>query len=120
MLVIFALIERGDVHLVSSEVITFELARNPFSERRLFIESVLERALVSPPITPGIIERGKAFEGAGAKAIDALHVACAEALGVDYFITCDDRLLKKKLGPTKLASPIRFVLKLLENSNEDH
>ena len=29
----------------------------------------------------------------GQRAFDALHLACAEAAGVDLFVTCDDRLL---------------------------
>jgi predicted nucleic acid-binding protein len=27
--------------------------------------------------------------------VGALHLACAEAAGADYFCTCDDRFLKK-------------------------
>ncbi len=29
----------------------------------------------------------------GFRGFDALHLACAEAAGVDIFVTCDDRLL---------------------------
>lgn len=31
----------------------------------------------------------------GLKALDALHVACAEAASAAYFITCDDRLIRR-------------------------
>jgi predicted nucleic acid-binding protein len=28
------------------------------------------------------------------KALDALHLACAEAAGATHFLTCDDRLIR--------------------------
>ena len=37
----------------------------------------------------------------GLRGFDALHLACAQAVGVDLFATCDDRLLaaSRRLGP---------------------
>jgi predicted nucleic acid-binding protein len=46
-------------------------------------------------------------------AIDALHVACAEAAGAEYFLTCDDRLLKKqKYIKISSMNPLDFVQKV--------
>jgi predicted nucleic acid-binding protein len=45
-------------------------------------------------------------------AADAAHVAFAEA-GADFFITCDDKLLKKcrRIDTTvKIASPVNFII----------
>ena len=39
-----------------------------------------------------IEDRAAEFEIAGFKAFDALHVACAEAGGVDVLLTTDDRM----------------------------
>ena len=59
-----------------------------------------------------IKHRAEALEQEGLRALDALHIACAEAAGCDYFVTCDDRL-KKRYGRKKRAlrvcTPIEFV-----------
>ncbi len=44
---------------------------------------------------PAIFDRVRGFEEAGLSANDALHLAVAEQAGVDYFVTCDDKLLRK-------------------------
>jgi hypothetical protein len=41
-------------------------------------------------------------------------VACAEATGADYFLTCDDRLLKKqKYFSVSSLNPLDFVQKVM-------
>ncbi len=42
----------------------------------------------------------------GVMAMDALHVACAEHIGAEYFVTCDDTLFKKlnRLESTKMQA----------------
>ena len=42
---------------------------------------------------------------------DALHVACALSVPVDYFITTDRKLLNKLLGNPEIhaVSPITFI-----------
>jgi predicted nucleic acid-binding protein len=43
-----------------------------------------------------------------------LHVATAEAAGCDYFLTCDNRLLKKhRLLTVKSMNPVDFVQKVM-------
>jgi predicted nucleic acid-binding protein len=48
--------------------------------------------------------------------LDALHLASAEAAQVDYFCTCDDRLLKKAKTvhdlKTVVVSPIELAEEL--------
>lgn len=41
-----------------------------------------------------IFARAEKLEIEGFGAADALHLAAAEYAGVDYFVTCDDKLLK--------------------------
>ena len=47
-------------------------------------------------------------------ATDALHLASAEKSGVDYFVTCDDRIIKKYSGKIKVINPVGFVQELLK------
>ena len=54
----------------------------------------------------------------GFKALDALHLALAEAGRVDYFCTSDDKLLKraKRLGGilVKVVSPVELAEEVAE------
>jgi predicted nucleic acid-binding protein len=47
------------------------------------------------------------------KPLDALHVACAETATANYFVTCDDRLIRRYqlLANSKMAicNPPEFV-----------
>lgn len=44
---------------------------------------------------PALIRRAQALERLGLAGRDALHLAAAEHAAVDYFVTCDDKLLKR-------------------------
>lgn len=56
----------------------------------------LEQATAYQRVNASIREHAETLEEYGLRAIDALHVACALAAGANYFLTCDDRLLKKR------------------------
>lgn len=43
------------------------------------------------------------------KDVDSLHLACAEALKVDCFITCDDKLIKRYRGVLTIKNPMEFA-----------
>jgi len=47
------------------------------------------------PLTSRIHTRAAELSDAGVAAMDAFHVACAEAAHAHYFVTCDDDLVKK-------------------------
>lgn len=54
------------------------------------------------------------LEQPGMKAADALHVACAEIAGCAYFLTCDDRLIRKYPEPDlQVVNPVDFVLRVV-------
>ncbi len=55
-----------------------------------------------------ILQRARALESVGLKGRDALHLAAAEHAQVDYFVTCDDKLLRRarRIGSSvRVASP---------------
>ena len=43
----------------------------------------------------GIWDRSMELEKYGLMGMDAMHIACAEKAKVDFFVTCDDDLIKK-------------------------
>lgn len=68
-----------------------------------------------------IKQRGQELEHNGLKAVDALHVACAEAASSNYFITCDKRLINRCSNlAIKVMNPVDFVLEISnDDSNEE-
>ena len=60
-----------------------------------------------------IRQRALELEKTGVKAIDALHVACAEVSESDYFLTCDKRLINRcKTLSLKVMNPADFILEI--------
>jgi predicted nucleic acid-binding protein len=54
--------------------------------------------------------RALELEKNGLEGIDALHLACAEAAGSQYFLTCDDRVIRRYKGNVQALNPVDFVL----------
>ena len=42
-----------------------------------------------------ILDKALEFEKCGLMGMDAIHIACAEKAKADFFVTCDDNLIKK-------------------------
>lgn len=107
---ILQLVESGEATLVNSSVLEFENSRNPFPLRREWMERCLGLATEDQRVDESIRQRAEELEKIGVSAIDALHVAVSEAAHVDFFIACDDRLLKKgKQFKVKCFNPVDFV-----------
>jgi hypothetical protein len=103
--------------LVSSEILRFENSRNPFEERRIFVSSVLAHAKVVQTINPTLLNRAQQLESIYViSGLDALHLACAEKLKCKYFITCDDRILRRYKGILKAINPIQFTIEVMKES----
>lgn len=117
MITVLAMIENKSFALVSSEVLLFENSRNPFEEWRVFVSSVLAHAKIVQTINPTLLNRAQQIESAnGISGLDALHLACAEKLKCEYFITCDDRIVRKYKGVVKAVNPIQFTIDVLKDS----
>ena len=107
-------IETGGAELVNSAVLEFENSRNPLALRRDWMGRCLQQASVYQSIDLNIRERAEFLEIKHLGAIDAMHLATAEAAVCDYFLTCDDRLLKKhKPFTVKAMNPVDFVQKVI-------
>lgn len=111
---IIGLCETGQLDLISSETLLFEVDRNPHPIRRDFGMEVLSRANVFVRLDEQIEKRAKAFNELGIKPLDALHLASAEAVGADYFCTCDDKFLKKAQAVSDLKTTVVSPIELIE------
>ncbi|OAD21574.1 hypothetical protein THIOM_002654 [Candidatus Thiomargarita nelsonii] len=107
------LVEMGEIELISSETLLFELQKTPNIQRKRYVLNVLNKGKFFIPLNDEIKKRAKALNTIGIKPVDALHLACAEAAGADYFCTCDDRFLKKakelKDNQTTAVSPLELI-----------
>lgn len=58
-----------------------------------------------------VLEKARSLIQLGIDVKDALHVACALSVSVDYFIITDRKLLNKLLGTPEIhaVTPITFI-----------
>lgn len=81
--------------LVRSPAHDFENERNPREDRRLATHLWLDAARVRVGASRKATERGRELASIGFTPLDALHLAFAEASQARWFVTTDDRLLKR-------------------------
>ena len=55
----------------------------------------------------------------GIKGLDALHLACAERLKADYFVTCDDRIIRKYTGTIVVVNPVELTMQVLQQETDN-
>ena len=93
---IFTLIERGSFSAKWSFVLEYENSRNPFAERRAFVQQLALACDSSVEPDESIRELARSLaEDFSIRGRDALHLACAERSSCDYLVTCDDRLIQQ-------------------------
>ena len=113
VLTILALAESGDLELLSSEVLEFEIAQIPDVPRQARARDILKLAGQVLKLTDEIEAQADAWVKTGIRPIDALHLATASSTKADYFCTCDGRLLKKgkklKTLETRIVSPLELI-----------
>jgi predicted nucleic acid-binding protein len=114
ILIIFMLIDSGAIKFVSSDVLLFENSNNPYEERQAFVNLCLQKAKHIQSINEAILSRAKEIEKSQIGGLDALHLACAEKLKAEYFLTCDDKILKRYKGSIKVQNPADFVMNILK------
>ncbi len=86
---------------------------NPHVLRRDVTERVLSLATEFVPMELAVEERATRYQDLGLKPMDAAHLACAVEAGVDFFCTCDDRLLRRSksldTGLTRPVTPLELI-----------
>ncbi len=80
ILTLLALCDAGQLSLVSSDALLFEVQRNPHPQRRAVIAEVLIRASIFVQFSDQIEQRAKELEQRGIKALDALHLELIQEL----------------------------------------
>ena len=103
----------GEVQLVNSSVLQFEIHHIADQTRRNGILHFLSYSSSFQPLTSAIEHRGIELNRLGFKRLDALHLAAAEALKVDVLLTTDDQLLRRAVQHStnltvSVLNPVQF------------
>ena len=92
---VMALVNGKQLQSINSFALEYENRKNPRPTSQSFIENLLAEALQFVNHNDSIAQRALELEQKGIMGMDALHVACAEEAEADYFVSCDDVLVKK-------------------------
>ena len=104
-------IRSGKLDLAWSYIMDYENNKNPFQERKEQIGKWKDYAKINIEENENILEIAKLMRAQGLKNMDSLHLACAISAKADYFITTDDKILKKSnaIQGISITDPIEFI-----------
>jgi predicted nucleic acid-binding protein len=108
----------GTDTLLWSWALSFENDRHPKADRRDEIAIWETRSEQLIPVSATLKERALQFESIGIGALDAVHLASAEAGGADILLTCDDALIKRasRLGlGLRVLNPVAYCNEVTNN-----
>jgi predicted nucleic acid-binding protein len=118
--IIFELIEKGKYNIYWSFMLEDENNKNPYINRKSYIKllSNICKDVIVPDNQIKILAQN-IIDNSNAKIKDALHIACATFGSCEYFITCDDKLIKtiisnkknlhKLIRNVKILNPVDFL-----------
>jgi len=108
-------IRSGSHQLVWSYILDYENSRNPFRERREQITRWRTYSTADIEEDVKIVDIATRVNQHGIKKMDSLHIACAITAEVDYFLTTDDKILKRSIHiqDIRITDPIGFIKEVL-------
>ena len=111
----------NDWILVGSEAIDYEIFKIPDDERKKGVKVLATISKDKVTVDESILRRASEFENIGLKAIDALHLACAEK-SVEVMLTTDDEIVKKvkannNIVKVRVENPVRWLMEVTENES---
>ena len=108
--------EAGEIDLIKSPIHFLENNQSQLAVRRQWVEHCIHLARNEATLDDTVKFRANDLQRGGLKPLDALHVACAETAGASYFLTCDDRLIRRYAGKIAVLNPLDFVLHLSQQT----
>lgn len=97
VLALLVAIEQGEHRLVWSSALTFENEADPDDDVRSAVARWASVSETNLRLTPAVRARVLELWQRGLSALDAAHLAFAEAASCDALVTCDDRFVRKAL-----------------------
>ncbi len=108
--------------MLSSEAVNLEISRIPDVERKQRVQLLHSLVASIAKVTAQVERRALELEALGFQALDALHIACAEAGEADVLLTTDDRLLQtarkhSNLLKVRVANPVAWFMEVIEHED---
>lgn len=107
-----SLIKAGELDLIGSYILDYELSRNPYEMRKQSIQRFIQdnmKGYVGAERADTLKQTAEEIMRTGVKEKDAYHVAAAIYAQCRFFVTTDIRLLKYRTDRIRLVSPIEFI-----------
>lgn len=113
VLTVLGLVESGQLELLSSDALEFEINRMPDADRQSRTRETLKLASRTIRLVDDVQAHAQELIRLGIKPMDSLHLAFASWTRADFFCTCDDKLLNKakklKSLNTTVVTPLQLV-----------
>lgn len=120
---VFVILDRclHDWALVGSEAIDYEISKIPDDERKTGVKVLAAISRDRVNVDESIFKRASELEAIGLKALDALHLACAEK-SAEVMLTTDEEVVKKvmvndSLLKVRVENPVRWLMEITENES---
>lgn len=114
---IISLCEQGNLKLISSQVLEFEISNTSDELRKSNLLAINGLASMNIEVTEELRQRAKTFESLKIQAFDAMHLACAEE-NANVILTVDDKFRKNanKIQDLKIRidNPLRWLEEFLQ------
>ncbi len=113
-----------DWDLVWSFAITYEIAKILDYQKKHYVTSFAAKTKTTVSVDENIKERAAVFMGWGIKALDALHIACAERAGAAVLLTTDDTLVNimshhSDTVSIQIVNPVQWYEEVTGNESKD-
>jgi predicted nucleic acid-binding protein len=117
VLLILERCQAGEWRLLGSEAVDYEISRIPDVDRQRKVFHLASVARVKQVVSEAVQTRAEELERLGFKALDALHLACAEAGSTEVFLTTDDQFLAKakqygNILHVRVANPVLWLMEV--------
>ena len=112
---VFLILQRitdGVDRLAWSATLDFENSQHPLVDRRTEIARWAQRAVANVAFSDQAFKRAHELTEAGFGALDAAHIAAAEAGACDRLLTCDEQLVRKagRMGlALRVQNPVDYL-----------
>jgi len=113
-----------DWELAWSSALTYEIAKIPDPQKKHYVASFAAKTTINIFVDENIKEQASVFMEWGIKALDALHLACAEVSGATVLLTTDDTLIKIMCHYSdriaiRIVNPAAWYEEVTGNESED-
>ncbi len=125
MLAVLGHVSAGRWEMVSGPALPLEIGMIEDEEKREEVAGFLALATAELLLDAAMEQRARRLHEKGFGALDAIHVAAAEAGGCNVFLTTDDRMIKRARQheadlKVRIANPLDWIMEYLADDSQTH